>query len=207
MKKILLLASLISLSFFINANAQNSVAYNNHSGFLAFDLGASVNYYYGMPSRNFGKFENDWVNWEIDGMLGITIARDKADHRTMIAAFGSYGFNNDNTVSKLLTDQQYTTAATGQAGVNNSYRIEGGIVIADLIRLSTGTGQQNFNSQILASGNGIMLNTKYLKFNSSTVGVKLNLGLISWNINCNFEYGQDFNKTVIVPSTGLMFRF
>jgi hypothetical protein len=189
------------------AIAQNTDSYKNQNTVLTFELGASVNYYYGMPSRNFGEFDNDRVNWQINGMLGLTIGTDKADRRTMIAAFGNFGLNNNQTVSNMLTDQKYTTAATGQADVNNSYRIEGGIIIADLIRVSTGSGQQNFNSQALAGGSGGVLSTTYLKYNSSTVGVRLKLGVVSWTIDCNFEYGQDFTKTVIIPSSGLMFRF
>ena len=179
----------------------------NHNGVLAVELGASVNYYYGLTDRNFGKFENDRVNWQLNGLLGLTLARDRADRRTMIAAFGGFGFNNNQTISALLQDQQYTTLAQNQASSNNFYQLEGGIVIADLIRISTGVGQQNFNSQILVSNNGISTNVSSLKYNSTTVGLKfVPCNFLALNLNCNFEYGQDFNKTIINPNLGLTFR-
>jgi hypothetical protein len=200
------LVIIVSAFLFANAKAQDSRA-ESRNGALALELGASVNYYYGQPGQNIDKFENDRVNWQLNGMLGITLGRDRSDRRTMIAAFGAFGFNNDNTIANLLSDQQYTSAATSQANVNNFYQVEGGIMILDMIRLSTGVGQQNFKGQSLVSSNGILTNATYLKYNSSTVGVKLNLGPVAWTLNCNFAYGQDYNKTVIAPNTGLMLRF
>src|SRR5579875_167158 len=150
MKKILLSAILLlTVSFCVSA--QDNRANNNHNSGLALEVGASANYYYGMPSRNFGSFENDRVNWQLNGMLGITVARDKAGHRTMIAAFGGLGFNNEPTMKQIFKDQQYITAALHQATSNNFYQLEGGLVIADVFRISTGVGQQNFNSQPLVS--------------------------------------------------------
>ena len=193
---------------FLFARSQNDDnASRGRNGAFALELGASVNYYYGMPSRNFDKFENDRLNWQLNGMLGITLARDKAERRTMIAAFGAFGYNNDNTITNLLSDQQYTSAATSQSGMNSFYQLEGGLVIEDIFRISTGVGQQNFNGQTLISSGGVLLNATYLKYNSTTVGVKLNLGAIAWTLNCNFAYGQDYNKTVITPNSGLMLRF
>jgi hypothetical protein len=209
MKKRLPLTILIIAFALVQANAQNDRNNSgpaNRSG-LGILLGATVNYYYGLPDRNFDQFENDRVNWQLNGALGITLARDKVGRRTMIAAFGGLGFNNSNTIKQLLQDQQYTTAATRQSGANNFYQLEGGVIIADVLRLSTGVGQQNFNQQALVSPDGLSLNAKYLKYNSSTVGFNLNFGNVAWVINCNFAYGQDYHKTVITPATGLMFLF
>ena len=203
-KKLVLTLSIVAFAI-VGVKAQNST--NNHDGTLALSLGASVNYYYGQGSRNFDQFENNRVNWQLNGMLGIAVARDKGGHRTMIAGFGNYGFNNKNTLTQLFKDQGYITTALNQGASNNFYQLEGGLVIAEVLRISTGVGQQNFNSQAIASANGIQINSTYLKYNSSTVGLNLNLGSIAWIINCNFAYGQDYNKTVITPSTGLMLRF
>lgn len=205
-KKFLLSFFLLSLTA-INVFAQNNDVYNRKSG-LALELGASVNYYYGQPGTNINTYDNNRLNWQLDGMLGFTIARDKSDRRTIIAAFGDFGFNNENTITNLLADQQYTSPAGKQASVNNFYRVEGGILIADMIRISTGIGQQNFNTQTLvSSSNGVLINASSLRYNSSTIGFKLNFGPVAWTINCNIAYGQDFNKTVITPESGLMLRF
>lgn len=208
MKKNLVFTVLISALSLSSVKAQddNSNKSSGKSG-LALELGAGANYYQGLPDRNFEKFESSRINWQLNGMLGITLTRDKADRRTLIAAFGAVGLNNRNTITNLLKDQQYLSLATDQAASNNFYQLEGGLVIADLIRISTGVGQQNFNSQVLGSTDGVQLNATNLKYNSSTIGLKLNLRSIVWVINVNAAYGQDFNKTVLTPNTGLMLRF
>lgn len=201
MKNITLFLIAASLSVF-SANAQN----NSKSG-VVISLGAAANYYYGPGDENFGKFDNDRLNWQINGMLGLTIARDKNDHRTMIAGFGSFGLNNNQTVEHIFEDQGYITSALGQNSSNNVYTLEGGFLIAEVFRISTGVGQQVFNKQTIASGNGIQTEASSLKYNSTTVGFNFNVSVVAITINCSFNYGQDYNKTVIVPSAGLMLHF
>lgn len=183
-----------------NDNSRNS------SG-LALSIGGSAVYYYGPGDRNFDKYEDERLNWQLNGMLGITIARDAGGRRTMLAAFGNYGFNNRSTITQIFKDQGYTTLALEQSGNNNFYQYEAGVLISEILRLSTGLGQQNFNEQALVSADGIKLNAAHLEYYSSTAGLNLNLGPVAWTINCNFAYGKDFKKTVLTPSTGLMLRF
>ena len=84
-------------------------------------------------------------------MVGLTIARDKNDHRTMIAAFGDYGLNNGRTIERIFDDQDYITAAFNQGSSNNFYELEGGVLIGEILRLSTGVGHQLYNEQAIAS--------------------------------------------------------
>lgn len=174
---------------------------------LVVSLGAAANYYYGPGDRNLGEFENNRLNWQANGMLGLTIARDKNDRRTMIAGFGSFGVNNDETVKNILNDQEYISLATDQSSSNSVYQLEGGLLIAEVFRISTGAGQQVFNKQTLVSKEGIETEATSLKYNSTTVGFNFNVSAVAITINCSFHYGQDYNKTVIVPSAGLMLRF
>lgn len=191
---------------FNNNNTDNN--YGPRSSGVAIAIGASINYYYGPGDENFGKFDDDRLNWKADGMLGITIARDRNDHRTMIAGFGSFGMNNSKTVGHILDDQNYITTAISQSNSNNVYQLEGGLLIAELFRISTGVGQQIFNKQDLVSTtNGAKLGATSLKYNSTTVGFNFNVSAVSITLNCNFQYGQDFDKTIIVPSAGLLLRF
>ncbi|HZW65755.1 MAG TPA: hypothetical protein VFF23_08720, partial [Hanamia sp.] len=134
-------------------------------------------------------------------------ARSQSGRRTMIAGFGSFGMNNDETVKQIFEDQKYITTATDQNSANNVYNIEGGLLIGEVFRVSTGVGQQIFNKQTLVSDDGVNFETTYLKYNSTTLGFNFNVSAISVIINCNFQYGQDYTKTVIVPSAGLMLRF
>ena len=207
MKKIFLTIYLTVFAIFcVNAQDNNGAAKNN-SG-LALSLGAAANYYYGPGDRNFGSFENNRVNWQLNGMFGLTLARDKNGHRTMAAGFGSLGFNNASTLKQILSDQKYVTSALSQSSANNFYQLEGGLLIAEVLRVSTGVGQQNFDSQAMVSSNGtIMPNARSLRYNSSTIGVNLNFNSIALVINANFAYGLDYVRTVITPSGGLMFRF
>ncbi len=200
MKKLLFTSFLCALVF--AANAQDD---NNKAAGLAVGVGAQVNYYYGPGDQNFGKFENERVNWQANFMLGIVIAGDKS-HRTMLAGFGSLGFNNDKTMKHIFEDQKYVTTSVDQDQSNSFYQLEGGLVIADILRVSTGIGQQNFLTQTIADENGISFNTKSLKYNSSTVSLNYKVSLVSFSIGCNFNYGKEYHRTVLNPSAGLMFN-
>ncbi len=204
---IFLITAFLSV-FSVNAqNRQNNGNGNNKSNGFVVSLGAAVNYYYGPGERNFSDFENDRLNWQANGMLGLTIARDKNDRRTMIAGFGTFGINNKQTVNNIFDDQGYVSLATGQGSSNNVYQLEGGLLIAEVFRISTGVGQQVFNKQLLISKDGIQTQATSLKYNSTTVGFNFNVSAVAIIINCSFNYGQDYNKTVVVPSAGLMLRF
>jgi hypothetical protein len=196
----------------ISAKAQNGYRNNvdrndSRSSGIAVSLGAAANYYYGPGNQNFDKYQSDRLNWQINGMLGLTIARSQSGRRTMIAGFGSFGMNNNETIQHIFEDQKYITTATDQNSANNVYNIEGGLLIGEVFRVSTGVGQQIFNKQTLVSDDGVNFETTYLKYNSTTLGFNFNVSAVSVIINCNFQYGQDYTKTVIVPSAGLMLRF
>lgn len=200
MKKIAIFLP-FALFLFFSAHAQN------RSSGIAVSIGAAANYYYGPGDRNFGSFNDNRLNWQANGMLGLTIARDQNGHRTMIAGFGSFGMNNSSTVSHILDDQGYITTALDQNSTNNFYQLEAGLLIGEVFRISTGVGQQVFNKQTLTSTDGIKPEITSLKYNSTTVGFNFNVAAVAVIINCNFEYGKDFSKTIVVPSAGLMLRF
>ncbi|MDQ6815129.1 MAG: hypothetical protein M3040_15440 [Bacteroidota bacterium] len=205
-KKILITVNLVLLTMFaLHAQDKSS---NKKSG-IAISLGAAANYYYGPGDRNFGDFENERVNWQLNSMLGVTLARDKNDRRTMLAAFGAFGFNNASTVSHILSDENYITSQIGgQRNTNNFYQLEGGLLIAEILRISTGVGQQNFDKQILVNTNGTIIpKATSLMYNSTTVGFNFNFSAVVLNINANFASGKDFEKTLITPSAGVMLRF
>ena len=203
MKTILLFLAISTFSAF-SAKAQ----YQKRSNGIAISLGASANYYYGPGDRNFSEFEDDRLNYQLNGMLGLTIARDNNDRRTMIAGFGSFGINNAKTVERIFEDQGYITTALNQNSANNFYQLEGGLLVAEVFRISTGVGQQVFNKQAIAStSDGIELQATSLKYNSTTVGFNFNVSAVAIIISCSFNYGQDYTQTVVNPSAGLMLRF
>lgn len=207
MKNITIFLIAILFSGF-SAKGQNDYRNNNNrKNGIAISLGAAANYYYGAGDKNFGRFDDDRLNWQINGMLGLTIARDKNDRRTMIAGFGSFGMNNAETVKNIFDDQGYITLAPDQSSSNNVYQLEGGLLIAEVFRISTGVGQQVFDKQIISSGDMIETEATSLKYNSTTLGFNFNVSAVAITLNCTFNYGQDYTKTVIIPSAGLMLRF
>ena len=203
MKTILLVA--ISVISMLSTIAQSSKRENRSA--LAVSVGAGVDYYYGPGDQNFGKFNNDRVNWQANTMVGFVLGRSQSNSRTILGAFGSVGFNNPSTMKQIFDDQKYISSAVDQDKSNISFQLEGGLLIADVLRVSTGMGQQNFATQSIASSDGIQFNSKSLKYNSSTVALHYKLGLASLTISCNFNYGKDYNTTVLKPSAGLMFNF
>ncbi len=197
--------AIFALMMAISVQGQEDKTNSKSSVGLA--LGATINYYYGPGDRNFGDYESERVNWQANGMLGISLSTDKSGRRTMLAGFGALGFNNASTLSKILADQNYLTTSTRQRNSNNFYQLEGGLLIAEMFRISTGVGQQNFDNQNLVNSNGtVMLNQKSLQYNSTTVGFNINVTNVAIAINCNFMSGKDFYKTVITPSAGLMIK-
>ena len=199
MKKLLITLLVVSVGA-MGARAQEK------SG-IAVQLGAAANYYYGQGNHNFNSFDDNRVNYQVNGMLGLTILRDKNDHRTMLAGFGTAGLNNRSTIKNIFNDQGYTPILADQSNSNIMYRLEGGLLIGELLRISTGVGQQVFDEQTLVSGDGISLNTTSLQYYSTTVGFNLNVSTVAIVVDVNFNYGKDYNKTVVIPSAGLMFRF
>lgn len=180
---------------------------NNTGGFLAIGLGGAVNYYYGQAERNFNSFDRDRVNWQLDGLLGISLGRNKAGNRTLLAAFGTYGFNNRSTLQQIFADQNYVTSPTvTQSSTNSFYRLEGGLLLGEIFRISTGVGQQMFDRQPLVRGGTVNTGAESLQFYSSTVGFQFKVSAVSLMVNVNFAYGQDYDRTVLSPAAGLMFR-
>ena len=193
------------LAFTVSAFSLKAQINNSRSGIVV-SLGAAVNYYYGPGDRNFGKFENDRINGQLNGMLGLTIVRDKNDRRTVLGGFGSFGINNAKTMTRIFDDQNYITLSTDQNSSNNFYQLEGGILISETFRISTGVGRQIFDKQVISSSGVVDLEATSLKYNSTTVGFNFNVGAVAFILNCNFNYGLDYNKTVLNPSAGLMLR-
>ncbi len=203
-KKILITINILLLAVFA-VQAQEDK--NETRDAVGFSLGATANYYYGPGDRNFGDYNSDRVNWQVNGMLGVALTQDKNGRRTMLAAFGGLGFNNRSTLNNILADQSYLSTTTNQRSSNNFYQLEGGLLIAETFRISTGIGQQNFDSQTLVDKDGkVLVNQTSLQYNSTTVGFNINFPAVALVINANFMSGKDFNKTVITPSAGLLIR-
>lgn len=175
---------------------------------LRVQLGGAVNYYLGPGNQSFNNFSENNLNWQLDGLVGLKLAEGRDRRKTYIGAYGSAGFLNRTTVAALIQDQGLTLSnEAAQNRYNLNYQWEVGILIAEMLRVSTGSGTQYFQNQPIADGTGISADRDHLNYYSSTAGVQLKLGVVAWTINCNILYGKDLEKTVIRPSTGLMLKF
>ncbi len=189
-------------------NSQKFKKQPKDEGTLRVQLGGSVNYYLGPGSESFDNFSNDYLNWQLDGLVGLKLVEGRDNRRTYLGVYGGAGFLNRATINAMLQDQNLTLVnETEQRRYNLNYQWEVGILVAEMLRISTGSGTQYFQSQMITDGTGNPTERDHLNYYSSTAGVQLKLGVIAWTINCNFLYGKDLDKTIIRPSTGLVLKF
>lgn len=166
---------------------------------LAFELGASVNYYHGRTSEQFDDIQSERLNWQANGMLGLRFNKKGIRNGNIVGLFGTYGTATDRVVAAMLTDQNIPILDLSDKKFNNFYNIEAGVVMADFLRVSTGAGRLDYED--------VFTGDESLYYLSSTAGLMIRLGAVRWNIDCNFMYGRDFGNTVIRPSTGFSIIF
>lgn len=177
---------------------------------LRIKLGGGAVYYYGAYDKSFNNFENDRLNYQANLSLGIAL--NKSTSPTIIGAFGSMGFINAKTIDLILQDQDYaltgSNAANLQPNINNSYQVEFGLRLANVLRISTGAGRQFFEERTLInSKNGLLSTVNHLDYYSTTLGLQIGKGALGFFIDANFNYGLDFNNTIVKPVAGLQLQF
>jgi hypothetical protein len=190
------------------ANAQESaepVVYNKAKlssatrGFTL-HLGVSANYYQGESSRSFDSFETDRLGWQINGMLGYGFNKNNTNRSNILGVFGSAGYATEGTLNKMLIDQDIVVTDLTTSKYYNFYQLEAGVLVAEILRLSTGLGVQHYATESNAD--------ERLYYMSSTAGFSFAFdSSIKWVFDVNFMHGRDFNNTVIRASTGLNIAF
>jgi hypothetical protein len=194
--------------FFSSAlvQAQEKEDYN----LLHIKLGGGAVYYYGAYDKSFNNFENDRLNYQANLSLGLALNKSKSP--TIIGVFGSMGFINAKTIDFILQDQDYTligsNAANIQPNINNSYQVEFGLRLANVLRISTGAGRQFFEERTLINPeNGTISTVNHLDYYSTTLGLQIGKGALGFFIDANFNYGLDFNNSILKPVAGLQLQF
>ncbi|TCO09829.1 hypothetical protein [Natronoflexus pectinivorans] len=191
---LILLASFLMICFPYNSEAQTSEG--KESGGLAMFFGPSATYFHGKHSDEFDSFESDRLNWQLDAFLGFYSGQ--RDGGTAIGVFGTAGYSNRNTIREMSGYAGFELDDVIESRFNSFYQIEGGFLLANVLRLSTGVGKQYYTT----TGGDNSFN--YL---STTAGFLINMGKVSWSINANLNYGRDYSDTILRLSTGLMFGF
>ncbi|MDP4271997.1 MAG: hypothetical protein Q8909_18025 [Bacteroidota bacterium] len=165
-------------------------------GGITLFMGPSFSYFQGESSDNLDSFDGKRLNAQLNGFIGYT---SKLNVRSnSIGVFATGGYTNKATFDELTLIQNNVPNNLERKDYNSFYQIEAGMLIKDILRLSTGIGRQNFS---LGNDDG------HFNYYSSTAGLLVNLGSIYWNLDANFNYGNDYSKTVIKISTGIMLRF
>lgn len=163
-------------------------------------LGASANYYQGESSRSFGSFETDRLSWQINGMLGYGFNKNNANRSNILGVFGSSGYTTKGILNQMLIDQAIVVTDLTSSKYYGFYQLEAGVLIGEILRLSTGLGVQHYATTSKAD--------EQLYYMSSTAGLSFAVdSSVNWVFDVNFMHGRDFNNTVIRFSTGLNIAF
>ena len=165
-------------------------------GGMTFFMGPSISYFQGESSDNLDLFDGKRLNVQLNSFIGYTSNLNIRSHS--IGIFATGGYTNKATFDDLTLIQDNAPNKLERKNYNSFYQIEAGMLIMDVLRLSTGIGRQNFS---LTNDDG------HFNYYSTTAGFLINLKSVYWNIDVNFNYGNDYSKTVIKISTGLMLRF
>ncbi len=163
-------------------------------------LGPSVNYYQGESTRSFDSFDTDRLGWQVNGLLGYGFNKNNANRSNILGVFGSGGYTTQSVLNQMLTDQAIVVADLKTSKYYNFYSLEAGMLIGEILRLSTGVGIQQYATT--STGD------EQLYYMSSTAGFSFAIGSsVNWVFDVNFMHGRDFNNTVIRASTGLSIAF
>lgn len=159
-------------------------------------LGASANYYLGTDTDALN-YDSDRISWQVDGIVGLAFKPTSKPTRNVLAVFGTYGHASPEASRLILQHQGYDFTLEDRQYFDYM-QIEGGVIIAQVLRVSTGTGMQKFRT---TEGD------RNLYYLSTTIGLHISLGAVDWVTNCNILHGRDFSTSVFRPSTGIMVKF
>jgi hypothetical protein len=162
-------------------------------------IGGGANYLYGTESSANEEYDNTLISWQGNVMIGYQYVAQRGRGST-IGVFGIGGNTPERSMLRIL-DQAGIVATTLKANEDNNYyyQVEGGVILFNIIRASTGMGFQNYKDN--ADENQTIM------YYSTTVGLHLPLGPVRITLDVNQMYGRDFNKTLYRPVAGLMFQF
>lgn len=166
------------------------------TGFTVF-LGPSANYFNGLYDDGIDTWDSDRLNFQLNGFIGYTSAHSRG--RNIVGLFGTGGYTNEETFREVLAVQDISTDELKINKFDAFYQAEAGMILGNILRLSTGIGRQDFETV----DNG----KDKLYYFSSTAGLLIDLGSFYWNIDANFQYGRDFSNTSLRFASGLMIKF
>lgn len=160
-------------------------------------LGGAATYFLGSQT-DVVTYQKEKLGWQVDALLGLAFKPKPKAARNVLAAFGTYGAMSPSSLSTLFTNQNLSISLSDRQSFEY-YQLEGGVLIGEVLRISTGGGYQQ-----LINSDEEKQNIYYM---SSTAGFHINLGTVDWVINCNVLHGREFTTSVFRLTTGLMIKF
>lgn len=163
---------------------------------ISLRVGGGINYMYGADTDNNDSFDSDFVSWYGEGMIGYVVNYNQKGLGTVLGAFISIGNSNKAGIQKFLDDSEISE--TADEDENMYYQAELGAVLFETIRISTGTGYQNFKN---TSGDN-----KEVYYYSTTTGLEFGSRYMKFSANISFLYGRDIQGTILRPTLGIIFQ-
>lgn len=167
----------------------------NNPGLLML-IGPSVYYFQGSPNDNLDAFTSKRIAYQFNGFLGYSTAKKHGGNA--LGIFGTAGYTSERIFNDMLALQEMTIDDLVINKFFVFYQVEAGIIIANVLRFSTGVGKQNFTT---------VTGDDELSYLSTTAGVLINLGPVMWNIDANFNYSRNLPNTSVKFATGLLVKF
>lgn len=165
------------------------------SGKISLMIAGGINYMHGAINDDPG-LDSDLANWQGEVMLGYSYVTSKGGGSTL-GVFGRVGNTSSDGLDKLNSDALINESLVADEQ-NLYYNIEGGVIIAEVLRISTGMGFQEYQSQTSDMNRAA--------YYSTTAGLHIGSKNFKLMIDANFMYGRDLQETIIRPNIGLGIR-
>ncbi len=182
-------------AFSYSQEKEASASTRSKSG-IVLHMGPSVNYFRGQQSGSYEEFDSKRINFQLSAFLGYLSPRGDANNS--IGVFGSAGYSNEFTLDEILSIQDIEIINLESSSYNTFYQVEAGMIISNVLRLSTGIGAQDYSTS---------LGDESIDYLSSTAGIMINFGNVMWSLDANINYGWDYTHSIVKMSTGLILVF
>lgn len=166
-------------------------------GYFTIMLFGGLNYMYGTENSDLS-FNRDFIGWAGEIMLGYSYRNSSGGDGSSFGLFVQAGELNIPSLERLITEGGINKAFSNEDN-NIFYNIEGGIIIAGFLRISTGLGFQEYETE--------SSNLNRINYYSTTPGILVGSKNVKLSINLNFMYGRNLNQTIYKPSAGLAIKF
>jgi hypothetical protein len=163
---------------------------------LSIMLAGGLNYMQGAYSRDFN-FESNRVSWHGELMLGYSYVTPSGNGGSTLGLFGRIGNTSADALERFNIDAGIDENMMYNAD-NYFLNIEGGAILLEVFRISTGIGVQEY-----ATATSDVNRAFYY---STTAGLHLGTRNFKFLIEANFNYGRNIGQTIVRPQVGLGIR-